>query len=192
MARRLERLSPPLPGVASGAPGESWRLLRQPDLTWIENKSSILALGAGSGRLYSKVGGGVQQHGRAGTNTSQAGGFGEGRMKAERGGGIANGGACAQDPRAHHGWGCCKHRLAVEATPQQLGTPGRSERSVQRSWHCQAGETPKEQGGHGRQRPLSSVSHSARARSPWGAAGQKAPSPALGPRRGVLDPGFLQ
>lgn len=59
--------------------------------------------------------------------------------------------------------------------------------------HCQAGETPKTQGGHSHRRPWSSVSLCQPwAQSPWGAAGQKALSPALGPRSWVSDPGVLQ
>lgn len=59
--------------------------------------------------------------------------------------------------------------------------------------HCQAGETPKTQGGHSHRRPWSSVSQCQPwAQSPRGAAGQKALSPALGPRSRVSDPGVLQ
>lgn len=62
VVRRLkqqERLSLPLPRVASGALGDSW----QPDMTPIENKDSALGLDTTSGRLYSKGGGLVQTKG---------------------------------------------------------------------------------------------------------------------------------
>ena len=93
----------PCVGGVSGAPREGWQLLWQPNWTRIENKGGVLALGAGSGKLYLRWGG-LQQ---VGTNERQKGGFGEVlRGQGLSRGDIANGGARTQDPCARHGWGC--------------------------------------------------------------------------------------
>lgn len=98
VAGRLERLSPTLAGAASRALGESWRLLQQPNLTGIENKGGVLALGAGSGRVYSKGWGGVQQVGLV-QMKGTVGGWGE-AVKGAAGRGLSTGGGSLKEEPA--------------------------------------------------------------------------------------------